>query len=116
MVIKDSKTIKDIQKEFQDLYPALKIAFYKEKHGDHQGSKKSMEYTEDLPLAEIRTKHTEGEIKIDPEMSVQHLEESFENTFGLHVQIFRRSGDLWLQTITTDDWSLNKQNERGLRR
>ena len=41
------------------------------------------------------------------------LEEIFETNFGLHVQIFRKSGKIWLETSTTDGWTLNQQNEEG---
>jgi len=37
-----------------------------------------------------------------------------EDQFGLHVQIFRKSGDLWLQTSKTDEWTIEHQNARGL--
>ena len=30
--------------------------------------------------------------------------------FGLHVQVFRRSGKTWLQTIRTDNWTLGQQD------
>jgi hypothetical protein len=44
---------------------------------------------------------------------VVELECLFEDQFGLFVQVFRRSGNLWLETTVTDSWSLQKQNEQG---
>jgi hypothetical protein len=32
---------------------------------------------------------------------------------GLYVQVFRKSGKVWLETTATDNWSLYKQNEEG---
>jgi hypothetical protein len=114
MIIQDSKNIKEIQTEFHQIFPGLKIVFYQVGHDDHEGSEKGMEYTGEHKLYEIRQGHAEGVIEIKPEMSVQQLEQGFEELFGLHVQIFRKSGTVWLQTINTDDWSLKKQNEKGM--
>ncbi len=46
-------------------------------------------------------------------MSVDNLETYLEETFALHAQVFRKSGDIWLQTSVTDHWSLNDQNRNG---
>jgi hypothetical protein len=46
-------------------------------------------------------------------MKVSELEELFQEVFGLSVQIFRKSGENWLQTTTTDFWTLNQQNNKG---
>lgn len=114
MIIQDSKSIKDIQGEFHQMYPGLKMVFYQAKHEDHEGSDKDLEYTSDHILRDIRQRHTEGTIEINPSMTVQEIEQAFEELFGLHIQIFRKSGPLWLQTISTDDWTLEKQNEKGV--
>ena len=42
------------------------------------------------------------------------VESDFRDLFNLNIQIFRKSKDLWLQTSATDDWSLEKQNSKGL--
>jgi tyrosyl-tRNA synthetase len=51
------------------------------------------------------------EIKIDELMKVAELEGVFAKNFGLSVQVFRKSGNLWLQTTTTDNWTLAEQNQ-----
>jgi len=33
--------------------------------------------------------------------------------FGLAAQVFRKSGRVWLETIRTDNWTLNDQNKHG---
>ena len=114
MIIQDSKSIKDIQGEFHRMFPGLKMVFYKVKHDNHEGSEKDLEYTNDHKLMDIRQRHTEGTIEIEPTMTVREIEQSFEELFGLHIQVFRKSGPVWLQTITTDDWTLKKQNEKGV--
>jgi hypothetical protein len=115
MIIQDSKTIQEIQLEFHTLYPGLKIEFYRIPHDQFRGSYKDNQYTSDLHLFEIREHHNEGELTILPEMTVKTLEGLFEELYGLHVQIFRKSNRIWLQTSTTDNWTIAEQNRKGLR-
>ena len=37
----------------------------------------------------------------------------FKEIYDLNVQVFRRSGNIWLQTTATDHLSLSAQNEKG---
>jgi hypothetical protein len=56
----------------------------------------------------------DGIIEIDGKMKVKELEKTFADQFKLNVQVFRRSGNFWLQTSMTDDWTLQNQNEHGM--
>ena len=114
MLIKKNSLISDLQKEFNAVYPGLKIVFYKKGHGDHEGSQKASEYESGLKISEIQNSLNDGSIDLSPTKSVAQLEQEFEENFGLHVQVFRRSNTLWLQTVRTDDWTLEVQNSKGL--
>ncbi len=46
-------------------------------------------------------------------MKVRTLENVFYETYGLKVQVFRLSGNIWLQTTSTDEWTLHEQNRKG---
>jgi len=54
-----------------------------------------------------------GDLLIEETMSVADLEKAFKDQFGLMAQVFRRSGNIWLETSITDKWSLKQQNELG---
>jgi hypothetical protein len=43
---------------------------------------------------------------------VWQLEKQFEEGFGLHVQVFRKSGRTWLETSVTDDLTLVEQQAK----
>lgn len=113
MEISDDKKIKDIQEEFQKLYPYLRLEFYEGKHQEGEPSSPSAQLDPELTLGEIRKVHNKGELTLLPDMTVGDLEEAFWNNYGLNVQVFRRSGNLWLQTTKTDDWTLAEQNRKG---
>ncbi|MBK6524240.1 MAG: hypothetical protein IPG07_01010 [Crocinitomicaceae bacterium] len=70
-------------------------------------------YEDSLTLKEIRKNHTAGELSIDGHQKTSTFENNFHDHFGVTVQVFRRSGNLWLQTTTTDEWSLAHQEKTG---
>lgn len=113
LVINETKTIGEIQKAFNKRFPYLKISFFKHPHASGEASPISEMYHADELIKNIRHKDKNGIISIDGEMKVNQLEMLFQEVFGLSVQIFRKSGDNWLQTTTTDSWTLNQQNEKG---
>ena len=111
--IDDSRTISAIQKEFNDAFTYLKIEFFKKKHGVGEVSSKADMLPEDATLAKWRTAHTKGDLEVTETMTVQQLETAFQQKFGVSAQVFRKSGDVWLETTVTDSWTLKEQNEQG---
>jgi hypothetical protein len=66
-----------------------------------------------LTIGEVRKVHNEGDLSIDGHQKVKTFEQSFHDKYGLNVQVFRKSGFMWMQTTSTDDWTLSKQNRKG---
>ena len=56
---------------------------------------------------------TELNLVMNEQMAVNELEEQFVSKFGLSAQVFRKSGNVWLETSATDSWSLRQQNDEG---
>jgi hypothetical protein len=46
-------------------------------------------------------------------MTVTEIEKSFNRFYGLNTQILRKSGNIWLGTTVTDNWTLEEQNKQG---
>lgn len=113
LVINETKTVGEIQKAFSKRFPYLKISFFKNPHAAGEASPLSEMYRSDELIKDIRHKDKNGIISIDGDMKVNQLEMLFQEVFGLSVQIFRKSGGNWLQTTTTDSWTLNEQNLKG---
>lgn len=114
MKISDNKTINDLQKEFSEIYPGLKLEFYTSEHEVHEATSRSKLISNNITLGSIRNEHAAGDIEIAPSMTVEQIETKMKSIYDLNVQVFRRSSDLWLQTTATDDWTIEKQNQRGL--
>ncbi len=109
--IDDSKTIKEIQDEFLDVFKFIKIEFFTKPHKTGESSTKKDLIENTKKLGDIRTIHNEGDIIITKDMLVSDVENTFENTFGVHVQVFRKQNNVWLLTTNTDGWTLAKQIE-----
>ena len=111
ILINRNKTISSIQEEFHKHFSCLKIEFYVYAHSQGEGSLKKNTLNSSLTIGEVQKHELSDTIKISGLMKVGDLENSFAENFGLSVQVFRKSGKLWLQTINTDSWTLDKQNQ-----
>jgi hypothetical protein len=108
IIINDQRKIFAVQKEFSDMFPYLKLEFYsKSNKGVGAPSAKLMKHISKT-IGESRTIHSSGHIKIQPHMTVDELEQSFRDVFGLSVQVFRKFADKWLETAETTGWTLEK--------
>ena len=114
MYIDKTKNISQVKEEFQSQYPGLKIEFYNCEHQANEGTENRYLIDSQTVLADANKDLISSEIDISGEKKVIEVEKEFKDKFGLHVQIFRRSNDLWLQTTVTDEWSLNIQNRKGI--
>lgn len=113
IVINDSRKLEDIQEEFHKSFPYLKLVFFSDPHKPGCETSKALMVHTHKTVGECRTKHNQGIIEIVPFMSVTNLEQTFNNVFGLGVQVFRQSGKVWLETTVTDSWTLEEQNKQG---
>ncbi len=109
--INKTKKLKSIQEEFQSYFPYLKMEFYTNAHFSGEGSLKKNTLDSDLTIGEVQKHELLDAIKIDELTKVSDIENAFEKNLGLSAQVFRKSGNLWLQTTTTDNWTLAKQNK-----
>ena len=113
MIITDKKKLQDIQKEFHQKFPYLKIEFYKGHHEAGQGSPIREQLNPNKTIGAVRKVHAEGDFSVNEELSVAQFEQTFSDLYGLNVQVFRKSGNIWMQTTSTDSWTLGEQNRKG---
>jgi hypothetical protein len=111
--INSESQVSDIQREFNQLFPFLKLEFFKNKHAYREGSPKQSKLPDYLLLRDL-TKELPEQVGLSESMTVLELEKLFEDQLGLHLQVFRKSGTLWLETTITDSWTLKQQNEHGM--
>ena len=111
--IDGNKNISTIQKEFNSMFPYLKLEFFKHAHGTYQTNAKKDMLNSNLALKQFSKKPTHGKLEVKDNMKVSDLESSFQTLFNLSVQVFRKSAGTWIETSVTDDWTLRQQNDEG---
>lgn len=111
--IDSSKTIESVQRLFNETYPYLKIEFFTQPHEKGKPTAARYMVSPKRLLSETTPMKVNSTLQIEADMPVYELEKMFEENFGLHVQVFRKSGRIWLETTATDDWTLESQNEQG---
>lgn len=111
LCIEKETSTTEIAKQFNLYYPYLKIEFYQKPHAKKQCSSK--EVTESNVRLSPLTQFTEEyKINISSNRTVKELENEC-GCLGLCAQIFRKSGNVWIEASLTNDWTLQHQNYEG---
>ena len=112
--INGERMISEVQQDFNSAYPFLKLEFFV------NGMQKERRYSANQKIAHNRRlrdcwvkKKEIGTVEVEETMTVLELENAFMEEFGLSVQVFRKSGNIWLETTMTDHWTLKRQSDHG---
>jgi hypothetical protein len=68
---------------------------------------------DDLKLSDCTMTDTESKVIITPGMTVMQMEALIHDKLGIGIQVYRKSGKVWLETSVTDSWTLQEQNDQG---
>ena len=114
LIITPATFLDKIRDEFNRNFPHLKLAFYKDYQGERRLTIDERINGSRLLAMEISQKEDfYGKFNFDGTMTVYRFEKLFLDKFGLIVQIFRKSANLWLVTAGTDLLTLNDQEQIG---
>jgi hypothetical protein len=105
--------VKVVKSAFNKEFPYLKLEFFRKKHvpGTANGF---YQMVEGNPcLIDVTGTMREAVIDIKPHQTVAEVEELFQNKFNLPIQVFRKSRNVWMETILTDHYTLTRQNKMG---
>jgi hypothetical protein len=111
--INSNRYLWEIQKDFSAEFGYLKIEFFSKPQLSERPFTAKNIFSNQRRISDLAKSSIDSTIKIDERMSVSELERVFSDQFSLSVQVFRRSGNIWLETTMTDGWSLKQQNEHG---
>jgi len=105
--------VADLQKEFNHFYPYLKLEFFRLPFSQKKNLQKAERVNPNEYVERLTRNYKSGSISIDQKKTVAQIVEDFWVEFGLSVLVFRKSGNLWIETSLTDSWTLDKQNKIG---
>jgi hypothetical protein len=108
--ISNDSLIKNIQHEFSACYPFLKIEFLLTGKKEKNGRSNLMDPSTSLKqLANIN----EHKIDINGHRTVAEVSQDLQETLGVIVRMFRKSGNVWSTISISDSWTLQSQNVAG---
>jgi glycerol-3-phosphate O-acyltransferase len=113
LYIDHESQIKNIQNEFNEVYPFLKIEFFKNSSTKKKPLQKSEKINAGEKVKLVTHLNRSNKIDISKQRTVAQLEKDFKELFGLNAQLYRKLGNLWIETFLTDDWTLEQQNREG---
>jgi len=107
----DNKTpLKDLQESFKKRFNFLKIEFFKFKEGDDPAYTVNDLLNPELRIEDVSPTTGKVSLHITGLMKVGELERNFSEKLGIHVQVFRKSGKVWLITSSSDALTLDELN------
>ena len=112
-IIQQDSDIRTVREHFCEWYPYLRINFFRNKNNGQTITSQSIVFSDTTKLNEINPGFSGGVIEIFDEMSILEFENEFFRRYGMSVQLSRKSGNLWLDTVKTNQWTLKEQDEHG---
>ena len=107
-ITKNTSTL-DVKSPFMDSFDGIKIEFFRHSHEHEEGSPKKDMVQGELSLLELNPQLEEQHFSIDENMTVNQVEDIFEERLGLHIQVFRKMNLSWIETTATDSYTLKEQ-------
>jgi hypothetical protein len=112
IIIKKDSLVRDVQDQFTGYFPFLKIEFLKGSFEGRAFFKKEYATPDDF-FKRIPSLKSEGEITLDFKQAISELEKHFKEYYGVSIHIFRKAGNVWIETTLTNDWTLERQNKEA---
>lgn len=103
--------VRIVENEFNRIYPFLKIEF-----SNNGGVRPDAAELEGPDYDVLRTRAKQlllDELNVTEATKVSELETALRGVFDYPVQVFRKSGNFWIGTRMTRDWTLKQQNDHG---
>ena len=113
ITIAGARSIQDVQQDFNASYPYLKLEFFRPLNRAQAQASANTMLKHSLMIREARRLQHDGELEITDSMKVGELETVLKQQYGLYAQVFRKSGNVWLETTMSDNWTLKQQNDHG---
>ena len=111
--INDRRKVYTIQNEFSKLFPNLKIEFYSKPHKSGGAAARKMVKSSSKTIGECRTVHNDGELTINPNMTISELKSYFANSYGLGIKVTAKAGKNWVEPTNVNKLSLAEQNNKS---
>jgi hypothetical protein len=105
--------MKDIEEQFNHAFPYLHLSITDCKKASEPSPRQAIETGNESNIGQFSPSELDSNRIIDETMTVEQLESILLHQFGCNAKVYRRSGNVWLQTKFTNGWTLKEQNQMG---
>jgi len=113
LIIRPENRIQEIQMEFNTLYPYLKVEFYRPILTPGKFPNRGQRIEGYEPVRKYSKIEKPCYLALNSTRTIYEVESDFQNVFALAAEIYRKSGNNWIETSLTDQWTLEHQNREG---
>jgi len=110
-LIKGTTTLQQIASEFNNIYPFLKLYFFKSVKYPLQTFEKVNDYHQSL--IDLECIIPDSHLSIQFWQTTDVVERTLSAHTGLYVEMYRKFDDNWIRTDGSDDLTLEEQNLLG---
>lgn len=111
--ILDKMLLQDVQDGFQRCYPNLWIDFFYDHNLPGTLHVTPEKIKPGTPISRLTVFKKDVLLDIDSNKTVTQLEKHFLDELGVQVKVMRKSGNVFVGTPYTNDWTLDAQNAAG---
>src|SRR5579883_1615370 len=111
ILLDKERAVEDVQAEFNNAYPYLKMDFTKrERTQANVANRQQGENKPIIKIGDLNVNIQPCQIEVTDQMTVNELEKQVLECINVPVKILRKSGNIWLETSITGNWTLLQQN------
>jgi hypothetical protein len=111
--MKEESKVMDIQKEFSQAYPFLKMDFFKSVKDRLRWTAGMVKLLPEESLNNYFRTDAIRLVNIQFDKTVMQVKNEIEDLLFLKVVVLRKSGNVWIETSLTTGWTLEQQNREG---
>jgi hypothetical protein len=112
--LSNNSRLSEIKEIFHKKFPFLILEFFNPLANEEEKlAKSNLIVDETKTLGEIAELNKPGYVSINEYQTIAAVEHCFKNCFGIDAQVFRKSGNNWLETTSSDEHTLAELNEKG---
>lgn len=113
LIIGYTTTVDDVLMQFNALYPFLQLQVYSSLPTWHKSIQKLVKMPPGQLIKTWAPTHSQVSLSIENKITVAQLVDSLK-AIGLRARVSRKSGNQWIETSLTDDWTLEQQNREAM--
>ena len=113
LLLSSSRLLGEIQDQFRATYPFLKLEFFAYPPELENDFPAQMRLDPTSALVDLGYSGPEQVLELNDRITVAWIEMAFDERFGMCARVYRLEGENWVETFSTQGWTLARQNKVG---